>query len=35
MELKAKEVVYYGEASKLEAYFNLKRNADNSLIPVN
>jgi len=30
-----KEVVYYGEASKLEAYFNLKRNADNSLIPVN
>ena len=35
MELKAKEVVYYAEASKLEAYFNLKRNADNSLIPVN
>jgi len=35
MELKAKEVVYYAEASKLEAYFNLKRNADNSFIPVN
>jgi hypothetical protein len=35
MELKTKEVVYYAEASKLEAYFNLKRNADKSLIPVN
>ncbi|SFK68986.1 hypothetical protein [Methylocapsa palsarum] len=35
MELKAKEVVYYAEASKLQDYFNLKRNADQSLIPVN
>jgi hypothetical protein len=34
MELKAKEIVYYAEASKLEAYFNLGRNADNSFIPV-
>jgi hypothetical protein len=35
MELKAKEVVYYAEPSKLEAYFKLKRNEDKSLIPVN
>jgi hypothetical protein len=35
MELKAKEVDYYAEPSKLEAYFKLKRNTDNSLIPVN
>jgi hypothetical protein len=35
MELKAKEVVYYGEASGLQDYFNLKRNPDQSLIPVN
>lgn len=34
MELKAKEVVYYAETSNLEAYFKLKRNEDNSLIPV-
>lgn len=35
MELKAKEVVYYAETSKLDAYFNLKRNPNKTLIPVN
>jgi hypothetical protein len=34
MELKAKESVYYAEPSKLDAYFKLQRNEDNSLIPV-
>jgi len=34
MELKTKEVVYYAEPSDLEAYVKLKKNKDNSLIPV-
>ncbi len=35
MELKAREIVYYGETSNLKAYFDLKRNPDKSFIPVN
>lgn len=35
MELKAREIVYFAETSKLKAYFDLKRNPDNSYIPLN
>jgi hypothetical protein len=35
MELKAREVVYYADASKLKDYFDLKRNHDKSYIPLN
>lgn len=35
MELKSREVVYFVETSKLKDYFDLKRNADKSYIPLN
>jgi hypothetical protein len=35
MELKAREIVYFAETGKLKAYFELKKNPDNSYIPLN
>jgi hypothetical protein len=35
MELKAREIVYFAETTKLKDYFDLKRNPDKSYIPLN
>lgn len=35
MELKAKEIVYFPDTTKLKDYFDLKRNQDKSFIPLN